>query len=125
MIRFLAYENEGDILVEKKLDDQLVTWFWVKNEANNRVVYREAVVKNGEETIAIIQAMNKDCYDLWIVGRNQTINHVLLLGLTSWSEDNELGVIGEFISSDDFGSRGSVLVVQQQVLRGQRRIQVV
>ncbi|KAL8525798.1 hypothetical protein ACS0TY_015152 [Phlomoides rotata] len=125
VIRFLAYENEGDILIEKKLDDQLVTWFWVKNEGNNRVVYREAIVKNGEETISIIQAMNKECYDLWIVGRNQTVNHILLQGLTSWSQDNELGVIGEYISSNDFGSKGSVLVVQQQVLRGQRRVQVV
>lgn len=120
VVRFLSHDNEGDIEMEKKLDDQLVTSFWVKNEANERVVYREAVVKNGEETMAVIHAMNDECYDLWIVGRNH-VNPVLLQGLSNWSENSELGVVGEYVASEDFGSRASVLVVQQQILRGQRK----
>ncbi|KAI3461686.1 hypothetical protein Pfo_018349 [Paulownia fortunei] len=119
VVRFLSHDNEGDNEMEKKLDDVLVTWFWVKNEGNNRVVYREVVVKNGEETIASIQAMNSDCCDLWIVGRKHGINPVLLQGLSNWSENTELGVIGEYVASADFSSRASVLVVQQQILRGQ------
>lgn len=117
VIRFLSHENEGDNEMEKKLDDLLVTWFWVKNEGNDRVVYREVVVKNGEETIAAIQAMNNVRYDLWIVGRNHGINPVLLQGLSNWSQNTELGVIGEYVASVDFGCRASVLVVQQQILR--------
>ncbi|KAH6814502.1 hypothetical protein C2S51_023520 [Perilla frutescens var. frutescens] len=120
VIRFLSHGNEGDIEMEKKLDDQLVTSFWVKNEANERVVYREAVVRNGEETLAVIQAMNSESYDLWLVGRNVG-NPALLQGLSNWSENSELGVIGEYIASADFGSRASVLVVQQQILRGQKK----
>ncbi|XP_057772511.1 cation/H(+) antiporter 24 isoform X2 [Salvia miltiorrhiza] len=120
VVRFLSHENEGDIEMEKKLDDQLVTSFWVKNEANERVVYREAVVKNGEETMAVIHAMNDECYDLWIVGRNH-VNPVLLQGLSNWTEISELGVVGEYIASADFSSSASVLVVQQQILRGQKR----
>ncbi|KAL1565779.1 hypothetical protein AAHA92_01463 [Salvia divinorum] len=120
VVRFLSHENEGDIEVEKKLDDQLVTSFWVKNEANEHVIYREAVVKNGEETMVVIHAMNDACYDLWIVGRNH-VNPVLLQGLSNWTDIGELGVIGEYIASSDFSSNASVLVVQQQILRGQRK----
>ncbi|CAA2986590.1 cation H(+) antiporter 24-like [Olea europaea subsp. europaea] len=119
VIRFLAHDNEGDNEMEKKLDDGLVTWFWVKNEGNNQVVYREVVVKNGLETIAAIQAMNTVYYDLWIVGRKHGINPVLLRGLSYWSDNNELGIIGDFVASVDFDSPASVLVMQQQILRGQ------
>lgn len=120
VIRFLSFNHEGDDEMEKKLDDGLVTWFWVKNESNERVRYREVVVRNGAETVASIQAVNDEAYcDLWIVGRYQGINGKLLEGLEAWSEDNELGVIGDYVASIDFGSTASVLVMQQQVLRGQ------
>ncbi|XP_051132277.1 cation/H(+) antiporter 24-like isoform X2 [Andrographis paniculata] len=121
VVRFLSLDNKGDDEMEKKLDDGLVTSFWVKNEGNNRSVYREVVVKNGEETLNAIRAMNSDEYDLWIVGRKQGINPVLLQGLPNWRENTELGVIGDYISSTDFSSQASVLVVQQQVLRGQEQ----
>ncbi|CAL8160448.1 unnamed protein product [Prunus armeniaca] len=121
VIRFLSHNSEGDDEMEKKMDDGVVTWFWVKNERNERVSYREVVVRNGEETIAAIQAVSDDNnnYDVWIVGRKQGINPVLLEGLSNWSENDELGIIGDFVSSYDFGGTASVLVVQQQVLRGQ------
>ncbi|MED6179581.1 hypothetical protein PIB30_002406 [Stylosanthes scabra] len=125
VIRFLSDSYVGDKEREKKLDDGIVTWFWVKNERNNRVVYREVVVKNGEETIASIQSMSHsnnddEGYDLWIVGRKQGINPVLLTGLSEWSESEseELGLIGDYISSKDFPSSGSVLVIHQQIVRG-------
>ncbi|GFP97348.1 cation/H(+) antiporter 25 [Phtheirospermum japonicum] len=121
VVRFLSHENEGDNGVEKKLDDGLVTWFWVKSEGNSRIVYREVVVRNGEETIAAIQGMNsRECYCLWIVGRKHGINPVLLKGLSNWSESNEVGVIGDYLASLDFDSEASVLVVQQQILLGRQ-----
>nr|XP_004296048.2 PREDICTED: cation/H(+) antiporter 24 [Fragaria vesca subsp. vesca] len=119
VIRFLSYNFEGDIEMEKKMDDGVVTWFWVKNERNDRVSYREVVVKNGAETVGAIQALDDHNCDVWIVGRKQGINPVLLEGLSNWSENQELGIIGDFLSSDDFDGTGSVLVVQQQILRGQ------
>ena len=96
-----------------------MTWFWVKNERNDRVSYREVVVKNGAETVGAIQALDDHNCDVWIVGRKQGINPVLLEGLSNWSENQELGIIGDFLSSDDFDGTGSVLIVHQQVLRGQ------
>ncbi|PNY11456.1 cation H(+) antiporter 25-like protein [Trifolium pratense] len=118
VIRFLSYNNVGDNEREKKLDDGIVTWFWVKNEMNSRVVYREVVVRNGEETIGAIQDMNDGDYDLLIVGRKHGINPAILTGLSEWSESDELGLIGDYVSSRDFDGSASVLVVQQQVLRG-------
>ncbi|KAK9054844.1 hypothetical protein SSX86_025923 [Deinandra increscens subsp. villosa] len=117
VIRFLAFNGEGENEMEKKLDDGLVTAFWVKYEGNEQVAYREVVVRNGEETVAAIHAMNSESFDLWIVGRKLGINPVLIEGLSSWSESLELGVIGDYVASADLGSSASVLVVQQQVLR--------
>ncbi|KAL6967762.1 hypothetical protein U1Q18_033573 [Sarracenia purpurea var. burkii] len=123
VVRFLSHNGDGDNAMEKKLDDGVVTWFWVKNEGNERVIYKEVVVRNGEETVAAIQAMNRsEYYDLWIVGRKQGINPVLIEGMSSWSQNLELGVIGDLVTSDDFRSNASVLVVQQQVLRAQERV---
>jgi hypothetical protein len=102
----------------KKLDDGVVTWFWVKNERNDRVAYREVVVRNGYETLAAIHAMNHESIELWILGRQQGINLFLLDGLIDWRENEELGVIGDHVASTEFGSSASVLVVQQQIMRG-------
>jgi len=118
VIRFLSHNNEEDNVSEKKLDDGIVTWFWVKNEMNQRVVYREVVVRSGEETIAAIHDMKDGGYALLIVGRKQGINPALLRGLSEWSESDELGIIGDYVSSHDFSSSASVLVVQQQIRRG-------
>ncbi|KAK6163814.1 hypothetical protein DH2020_000678 [Rehmannia glutinosa] len=106
VIRFLSHENEGDNEIEKKLGDGLVTWFWVKSEGNNRIVYREVVVKNGKKRLLRFR---------------HGINPVLLKGLSNWSENNELGVIGDYVVSVDFDSKASVLAIQQQILRGQEK----
>ncbi|KAG2333375.1 hypothetical protein Bca52824_004555 [Brassica carinata] len=115
VIRFLAFDHEGEDEKEKKLDDGVVTWFWVKNEGKDRVSYKEVVVKNGAETLAAIQAMNVNDYDLWITGKREGINPKILEGLAEWSENHQLGVIGETVAGSIFASDGSVLVVQQQV----------
>ncbi|XP_065848277.1 cation/H(+) antiporter 24-like [Euphorbia lathyris] len=118
VVRFLAYNGEGDDEIERKLDDRMVTSFWMKNESNERVMYREIIVKNGKETLEGIHAFKDDSIDLWIVGREQGINPIILEGLSNWSEHLELGTIGDFVSSDDFGSNASVLVMHQQIMRG-------
>ncbi|VVB16458.1 unnamed protein product [Arabis nemorensis] len=115
VIRFMSHNHVGEDEREKKLDDGVVTWFWVKNEGNERVSYKEVVVKNGAETLAAIQAMNVNDYDLWITGRREGINPKIIEGLSTWSEDHQLGVIGETVAKSVFASEGSVLVVQQQV----------
>ncbi|XP_074267470.1 cation/H(+) antiporter 24-like [Silene latifolia] len=121
VIRFLASDYQGDDEAERKLDDGVVTWFWVKNEKNERVVYKEVVVTTGLETVGAIQSLNDSTeIDMWIVGRKHGINPVLLEGLSKWSENPELGLIGDYLVSMDFSTTSSVLVVQQQVLRDHR-----
>ncbi|CAH8358754.1 unnamed protein product [Eruca vesicaria subsp. sativa] len=115
VIRFLSFNHEGEDEREKKLDDGVVTWFWVKNENKERVSYKEVVVKNGAETLAAIQALNVNDYDLWITGKREGINPKIIEGLAEWSENHQLGVIGDTVAGSVFASEGSVLVVQQQV----------
>ncbi|KAF8102514.1 hypothetical protein N665_0198s0214 [Sinapis alba] len=115
VIRFLSFNHEGEDESEKKLDDGVVTWFWVKNEDKDRVSYKEVVVKNGAETLAAIQALNENDYDLWITGNREGINPKIIEGLTEWSENHQLGVVGDTVAGSVFASEGSVLVVQQQV----------
>ncbi|CAI9107071.1 OLC1v1006352C1 [Oldenlandia corymbosa var. corymbosa] len=118
VVRFLSQGDAGDDRMEKKLDDGVVTSFWVKHEGNNQINYREVVVRNGEETVAAIQSMSNSNIDLWIVGRKHGINPYLLQGLSEWSKHDELGVLGEYLASSNLGGRASILVVQQQLLRG-------
>ncbi|XP_021721074.1 cation/H(+) antiporter 24-like [Chenopodium quinoa] len=121
VVRFLASEYKGDDESERKLDDGVVTWFWVKNERNDKVVYKEVVVHNGFETVSAVQSLNDSVpIDLWITGRKNGINPTLLEGLSEWTDNPELGLVGDFLVSIDFNTSGSVLVVQQQVLRDQR-----
>ncbi|KAF6175880.1 hypothetical protein GIB67_003368 [Kingdonia uniflora] len=115
--RFFAIDNMVDDKMDRKLDDEVVAKFKGKHLLNIHVGYREWVVTDGEETISAIRAMNDEKYDLWIVGKHQGINPTLLEGLVEWSENLELGIIGDLLSSPDFGGKASVLIVQQQVLR--------
>lgn len=73
------------------------------------------MVKNGAETLNAIQALNVNDYDLWITGKREGINPKIIEGLAEWSDDNQLGVIGDTVAGSVFASEGSVLVVQQQV----------
>ncbi|KAE8658732.1 HIT-type Zinc finger family protein isoform 1 [Hibiscus syriacus] len=120
VIRFLSSNGEGDNEMQKKMDDNLMTTFWVQNERNERVSYREVVVRDGAETAAAILEMAKEkYYDMWILGRKQEINPSLLEGLSTWTENQEeIGIIGDYVSSSESVNADSVLVVQQQVMRG-------
>ncbi|KAK8982596.1 hypothetical protein V6N11_046513 [Hibiscus sabdariffa] len=120
VVRFLSSNGEGDDKMQKKMDDKLVTSFWVQNERNERVAYREVVVRDGADTIATILGMAKEkYYDMWVVGRQQKINPFLVEGLSTWTDNQEeLGIIGDYVSSSDSVNADSVLVIQKQVLRG-------
>ncbi|CAN0902134.1 Cation/H(+) antiporter 24 [Linum grandiflorum] len=121
VIRFLVAGGRGDDEMERKLDEGVLQWFMARNENTGRIAYREIEVNNGEETLASINALkNVVNYEVWILGREIGINPVLLEGLSGWSNHEELGVIGDYVSSSDFGTQSSVLVVQQQILRGKK-----
>ncbi|KAF6155296.1 hypothetical protein GIB67_019822 [Kingdonia uniflora] len=99
---------------DKQIDDEFLSDFRLKNVSNKSIVYTEKVVNNGEETVAVIRALDS-IYDLYIIGRGQGMVSPLTTGLTDWSECPELGAIGDILASSDFAATVSVLVVQQYV----------
>ncbi|KAF6146918.1 hypothetical protein GIB67_036637 [Kingdonia uniflora] len=90
--------------------------FRAKHFRNASVTFKQVVSSNGEETINAIQETMDKGYDLLVMGRGQGINSKLIEGLSIWNDNPQLGVIGDFVSSEDFKSTATVLVLHQQVL---------
>lgn len=103
----------GAHLEERKLDSQLIEGFKMKNKSNERAAYHESVVEDPEQSLSEIRSL-KGKHDLLIVGRQRvgmasTFDDQMLY----WSENPELGVIGDYIASADFcNGQTSVLVLQ-------------
>ncbi|KAK9126754.1 hypothetical protein Scep_015600 [Stephania cephalantha] len=118
IVRFVLSEENNE---NKRKDDEVVETFVTNNLRKENVVYNEVTLKDGLETISIIRRLNDGNYDLWIVGRGEgvTSSEALVKGLSEWSENRELGVVGDFIASPDFNSTASVLVLQQHVMSGE------
>jgi hypothetical protein len=54
-------------------------------------------------------------FNLLVVGRRaESLESPLTAGISDWSEHLELGIVGDLLTSTDFGCRVSTLVVQQQ-----------
>ncbi|KAL5974698.1 hypothetical protein ACLOJK_031368 [Asimina triloba] len=114
VLRFVSIDQKGQNPKEKQLDDDLVNEFLLRWTDCKKVMYKEELVHDSEETMSVIRLMD-GVYDLMVVGRHQASNANLLQGLSTWIESPELGVIGDLCSSSDFlGGGVSVLVMQQQ-----------
>ncbi|KAL6980773.1 hypothetical protein U1Q18_022411 [Sarracenia purpurea var. burkii] len=115
LIRYLLFGS--DSARERKLDSDLINEIRHDNSRNKRFFYQEDVVRDVEGLVACLGGLDKS-FNLIIVGREHQESSVLK-GLGAWSDCPELGVIGDFLASQDFSSTASVLVVQQQrVARG-------
>ncbi|XP_058110407.1 cation/H(+) antiporter 15-like isoform X2 [Magnolia sinica] len=123
VMRLMMAEGMRDCMVEKQLDDQLVAHFRIECMGNDRVVYREEVVSNGEETVTAIRSMGSD-YDLMMVGRRVGMGTVLVEGLIDWNHCPELGVIGDILAAPDFFNHPVSVLVVQQGRRGSSAIQI-
>ncbi|ONK64620.1 uncharacterized protein A4U43_C07F28030 [Asparagus officinalis] len=140
LVRFRPPKELRDSGMETKLDDAIVDEFRRRMVDDNRVVYREEVVIDGEGTVGVIRAMSSQ-FSLLIVGRREgkesrlteglsawneypelgVVGDLLAStteGLSAWNEYPELGVVGDLLASTDFGGRVSTLVVQQQTRFG-------
>ncbi|KAF7842958.1 cation/H(+) antiporter 15 [Senna tora] len=108
--------NEDELNIysekEKARNEEYIRDFRKKTSGFESVIFVEKVVNNGEETIGAIGGM-RNGFDLFIVGRDQGVVSPLIDGITDWSECPELGAIGDFLASTDFGTTASVLVIQQ------------
>ncbi|XP_031486148.1 cation/H(+) antiporter 15-like [Nymphaea colorata] len=100
---------------EKVVDDYCIGLFQMEVAGDSSVSYNEIFVTNGAETIDAIQSI-KDIYDLFVVGRHHESSTVMMSGMEQWNEYQELGPMGDLLTSPDFGTV-SVLVIQQHVWR--------
>lgn len=99
---------------EKKLDEEYVSLFRlmaVNNE--DSVTYAEKQVHTGEDIPLVLDELDKGIYDLYILGHGKGRNSLVLSNLLEWTDCPELGVLGDMLASNSFGSNSSVLVVQQ------------
>ncbi|CAL9748829.1 unnamed protein product [Musa acuminata subsp. burmannicoides] len=114
VVRFLAPKELREEGQEDRMDDKMLEHFQHQMVDRKRVVYKEQVVKDGEETVAVIRETSPE-FSLLIVGRREGKESLLTSGMSIWREYPELGVIGDLLASTNFGGRVSTLVVQQQV----------
>ncbi|TKY61125.1 Cation/H(+) antiporter 15 [Spatholobus suberectus] len=99
---------------QKELDDEYVSSFRltaVNNE--DSISYSEIDVHTGEDIPAVLNELEKIGCDLYIVGQGNCRNSRVFSNLLEWCDCSELGVIGDILASNNFGSRSSLLVVQQ------------
>ncbi|KAI9121566.1 hypothetical protein K1719_008599 [Acacia pycnantha] len=99
---------------QKMLDDEYLDSFRLKMVHNSEIVtYSEEDVGSVDELTSLMQAFGKDDYDLIIVGQGNHRNSSLFSKLLEWCDNPELGVLGDIVASNNFGSQSSLLVVQQ------------
>jgi len=97
---------------EKQLDNQFLYAFQQRTAHDASVHYTEMVSNSGEETISLLRQFHRD-FDLYVVGRGDSVLSPLTTGLAEWSDCPELGSMGDVLITSDFAVSTSVLVIQQ------------
>ncbi|RHN56334.1 putative cation/H+ exchanger [Medicago truncatula] len=99
---------------QKELDDEYVNGFRLTTMNNNdSISYSEVDVHSAEDIPTSLNEIEKIGCDLYIVGQGNRRNTRVFLNLLEWCDCPELGVLGDILASNNFGSGSSVLVVQQ------------
>ncbi|XP_038988008.1 cation/H(+) antiporter 15-like [Phoenix dactylifera] len=110
-------QESADRDLHRIRDEEVLNEFRLRFVSDETVLYTEKVASNSEETVAALRSM-ESVYDLYVVGRGHREASRLTAGLEEWAECPELGPIGDLLVSPDFGTRVSVLVVQQYAGKG-------
>lgn len=90
-------------------DEEFLSKFKQNMVKDDSITYEERVVRNAADTIAVLHEVNH-C-NLFLVGRMPEGG--VALGLSMRSECLELGPVGSLLTSPEFSTTASVLVVQQ------------
>jgi len=99
---------------QRELDEDRVGSFRLKAVNNeDTITYEEREVHTGEEIPIVLEELDKLGFDLYILGHGKGRNSLVLTELLEWADCPELGVIGDMLASNSFGSNSSILVVQQ------------
>ncbi|XP_030518049.1 cation/H(+) antiporter 15-like [Rhodamnia argentea] len=115
VLRLVFSKVDGDMegKVDEKLDDGLINEYRVKLDVTESHMYREVAVEDAEHAMSNIRAM-KDKFNLIMVGQRRRAGSLFSEEtMLNWSENPELGVIGDILASSDFcGEMTSVLVMK-------------
>lgn len=99
---------------QRELDDEYINSFRLTAVNNDdSISYSEVDVHAGEDIPLILNDLENNGCDLYIVGQGNCRNSRVFSNLLEWCDCPELGVIGDILASNNFGTRSSVLVVQQ------------
>ncbi|XP_016494635.1 cation/H(+) antiporter 15 isoform X1 [Nicotiana tabacum] len=119
IVRLLLQQEEGGKIattdydtIQKTMDNEMVSEARSGMAGNYRVKYVEKMIRDGTGTAAVMRSM-EDEYELIIVGRRHDTQSPLLLGLSDWVEESELGPVGDMFALADSESISTILVVQQ------------
>ncbi|XP_057719501.1 cation/H(+) antiporter 15-like [Arachis stenosperma] len=113
--------NAMDNDKQKELDDEYISKFRytaVNNE--DYISYSEADIRAGEDIPRVLKALDQRGCDLYVVGQGNCRNSILFSNLLEWCDCLELGVIGDILASNIFGTNSSILVVQQYGFGGMK-----
>lgn len=103
-----------DIEKQRELDDEYVSSFRLKAVNNeDSITYSEKEIHASDDVTEVLNELNDFGYDLYVLGQGAGRNSTVLTELMKWTDCPELGVIGDMVASNSFGSRSSLLVVQQ------------
>nr|XP_004308675.2 PREDICTED: cation/H(+) antiporter 28 [Fragaria vesca subsp. vesca] len=103
---------------EMKFDDECFAKFYERHVACGQVAYMEKHLANSSETYNTLMALDGQ-YSLIIVGRGERVNTVLTFGMNDWQQCPELGPIGDVLAGSEFSVRTSVLIIQQNSVKGE------
>ncbi|KAL2333361.1 hypothetical protein Fmac_014574 [Flemingia macrophylla] len=99
---------------QKELDDEYVSAFRLKAVSNeDSIKYSEKEVHSRDDIPRVLNEFDQVGYDLYILGQGAGRNSLIMTDLMQWTDCPELGVIGDMVASNNFGSCSSLLVVQQ------------
>lgn len=102
--RFEKGEEDENEKKEKEMDNEFVRELMNDPRGNESLAYEERVVESKEDVNATLKAMSK-C-NLFVVGRNAAVASLVN------TDCPELGPVGRLLSSSEFSTTASVLVVQ-------------
>ncbi|XP_010068921.2 cation/H(+) antiporter 15 [Eucalyptus grandis] len=115
VLRFIFPSVDGDLdgKLDQKLNDELIGVYRAKLHITEGCLYHEVAVEDSDQAMSHIRAL-KDKFDLIMVGQTRRAGSLFSDNtMLNWSENPELGVIGDFLASSDFcGEVTSVLVMK-------------
>ncbi|CAK7325857.1 unnamed protein product [Dovyalis caffra] len=111
-LEMIDIDEEQKCENQRLVDDTYLNELRFMTMCNQSIIWVEKLVNSGDEIITATKAL-VDEYDLYIVGRGHEMIKPFTLGLSEWSSCEELGPLGDALSTSDFAQHASILIVQQ------------